>query len=226
MAIARSVAFMPVCMVLALVALSQPAFAVNAAFGVFTEDQCESFIPFAATNYVASGACTFSALINTYYRIVVISDTQVTYSIGCDSACGTCASTTTGAPGTCIYSSTNGDKWITAHPLKETTITATLGTACNATSATTLQSGACVATPTGYARLMDIGNGQIWYSMDCMPNCLECQTIGVSGSGGACDDFGSDVHGSFHINASAALTVSMSVIGMAMALMSAFALLG
>ncbi|KJE89542.1 hypothetical protein CAOG_00991 [Capsaspora owczarzaki ATCC 30864] len=219
----RSVAFMPLCIVLALVAISQPAVAADVAFGTFTDSTCTTHTTGNPSFKVASGDCKTSVVLGSNYRVVINSASSLTYQLGCDATCTTCTQTTTVAPGVCVDAGSS--HYVTAHPLKYTSITVDSGTTCSTTSAVTVNSGACTANPMGgYMNIMDLGMGNVWFNMNCNVFCDQCKNLG-SAVAGSCGPLEIGF-GSFHINGSAALTASVTLIGMAVALLSAFTILG
>ncbi|KJE89543.1 hypothetical protein CAOG_00992 [Capsaspora owczarzaki ATCC 30864] len=229
MASSRSALLVPVCMLLALIAVAQPATAANAAFGIFDDSTCMTFSYTVPSVDIGTGICKGSVTLGTtYYRINAISDSSFSYNLGCDSTCTTCTTSGTAAPGTCI-SAPNG-KYVTAHPIKATTILSNIGEAgCNSTTSSTVPSGTCTNTAShGPIRMIDIGQSRVWYNYGCDSVCSVCKIIGRTTAGSPCTSLalGTVIDGYFSINSSASLTASVTLIGMAAAILSAFTVLG
>ncbi|KJE96033.1 hypothetical protein CAOG_06405 [Capsaspora owczarzaki ATCC 30864] len=218
-----------VLLVVALAALSKSAMAYDGAFAVFTDGACAGQM--VEMQPTTNNVCVQSANLGNYLKLNIISSTQLTYSVNCNAGCAACATTNTANFGACVPITTG--KWVKVNTLKHTSLTVNSYTStgtCSSTGTNTVQtvnSGACVAQTGGSALFMqavDLGNSKVWYNLYCGTACTACRGIGHTPSD-TCSNINPGMSTSIHINSSASLTASVTLIGLAVAVLSAFSIL-
>ncbi|KJE96032.1 hypothetical protein CAOG_06404 [Capsaspora owczarzaki ATCC 30864] len=215
-------------LVVALAALSKSAMAYDGAFAVFTDGACAGQM--VEMQPTTNNVCVQSANLGNYLKLNIISSTQLTYSVNCNAGCAACATTNTANFGACVPITTG--KWVKVNVLKHTSLTSTFTTSSGTCAAgtnivQTSNSGACVA-HSGSALFMqavDLGNSKVWYNAQCVSGCTACRGIGHTPAD-TCSNINPGMSISFHINSSASLTASVTLIGLAVAVLSALSIFG